>query len=157
AMYLSVMLSLGLVSVLGALYLQSRGRQHDALAQRSARIKAAFFGMGLAFLLLETKSVIQFSLLFGTTWLNNSLVFLAVLVLVLLANGLVRRFPRPWTLPVASVLLSGSCLVQLLYPLATLLALQYVVLRFLAASLLTFAPIFFANVLFSMALRDRPL
>src|SRR5262249_28736618 len=60
-----------------------------AIAAGGARTlwtKLAFLLMGVAFLLLETKSVIQFSLLFGTTWLNNSLVFLGILSLVLLAN-----------------------------------------------------------------------
>ena len=37
------------------------------------------FFMGAAFLLLETKSVVQFALLFGTTWFVNALVFLGVL------------------------------------------------------------------------------
>ena len=38
------------------------------------------FFMGAAFLLLETKSVVQFALLFGTTWFVNALVFAGVLV-----------------------------------------------------------------------------
>ena len=156
-MYLTVMLSLGLVIVLFVLYLQISAGKRYALAQSSGLIQGAFFCMGLAFLLLETKSVVQFSLLFGTTWLNNSLVFLAVLLLVLLANHLVRWFPQSWTLPVTCVLLSGCCVVHLLYPLAKLLAIQHVVLRFMLASLVTFSPIFFANPLFSMTLRDRPL
>ena len=33
------------------------------------------FFMGAAFLLLETKNVVQFALLFGTTWFVNALVF----------------------------------------------------------------------------------
>ena len=41
------------------------------------------FCMGAAFLLLETKSVVQFALLFGTTWFVNALVFLGVLLSVL--------------------------------------------------------------------------
>jgi len=157
AMYLNVLLALGLLIVLFALYLQISARKRYALVQTRALIKGAFFFMGLAFLLLETKGIIQFSLLFGTTWLNNSLVFLAVLLLVLLANYLVSWCPRPWTLPVACVLLSGCCLVQIFYPLARLLAIQHVALRFMLASLVTFSPIFFANLLFSMTLRDRPL
>src|SRR5690606_28846382 len=48
------------------------------------RYKDLFF-MGVAFMLLETKSVVQFALLFGTTWLVNSLVFLGVLLSVLVA------------------------------------------------------------------------
>ena len=47
--------------------------------------------MGAAFLLLETKSVVQFALLFGTTWFVNALVFGGVLVSVLLAVALSKR------------------------------------------------------------------
>ena len=36
---------------------------------------SSIFFMGAAFLLLETKNVVQFALLFGTTWFVNSLVF----------------------------------------------------------------------------------
>jgi hypothetical protein len=53
--------------------------------------------MGAAFLLLETKNIIQFALLFGTTWFVNSLVFAGVLVAVYLAVETARRvrLPRP--------------------------------------------------------------
>jgi hypothetical protein len=156
-MYLTVMIALGLLLGLFALYLQITGRKHHAPSQSNGLVKGAFFCMGLAFLLLETKSVVQFSLLFGTTWLNNSLVFLAVLLFVLLANHLASWFPRPWLLPAAGVLLSGLCVLQLLYPLTRLLAIQHVALRFALASLVTFSPIFCANLIFSLTLRDRPL
>ena len=49
------------------------------------------FFMGAAFLLLETKSVVQFALLFGTTWFVNALVFLGVLLSVLAAVLLSQR------------------------------------------------------------------
>src|SRR6202035_6124272 len=49
------------------------------------------FWMGAAFLLLETKNVVQFALLFGTTWFVNSLVFLGILVAVYLAIEVARR------------------------------------------------------------------
>ena len=53
--------------------------------------------MGAAFLLLETKNIIQFALLFGTTWFVNSLVFAGVLLAVYLAVETARRvrLPRP--------------------------------------------------------------
>src|SRR5436305_6805980 len=53
--------------------------------------------MGAAFLLLETKNIVQFALLFGTTWLVNSLVFAGVLLAVYLAVETARRvrLPRP--------------------------------------------------------------
>ena len=40
------------------------------------RFSPHFFLLGIAFLLLETRSLVTFSLLFGTTWLVNSLVVL---------------------------------------------------------------------------------
>ena len=46
---------------------------------------ADLFFMGAAFLLLETKNVATFAMLFGTTWLVNALVFAGVLVIVLAA------------------------------------------------------------------------
>ena len=53
------------------------------------------FFMGAAFLLLETKSVVQFALLFGTTWFVNSLVFAGILLAVLAAIEVARRAKLP--------------------------------------------------------------
>src|SRR5260370_19869576 len=50
------------------------------------------FFLGMSFMLLEVKSLTTFSLLFGTTWLVNSLVFFAILSSVLLAILVNRRF-----------------------------------------------------------------
>ena len=49
------------------------------------------FFMGAAFLLLETKNVVQFALLFGTTWFVNALVFFGILLSVLAAVEVARR------------------------------------------------------------------
>ena len=43
------------------------------------RFSPHFFVLGVAFLLLETRSLVSFSLLFGTTWLVNALAFFAIL------------------------------------------------------------------------------
>src|SRR2546427_7251313 len=54
------------------------------------------FFLGAAFMLLETRSLVTFALLFGSTWLVNSLVFFAVLCSVMLAVFISTRFPvRP--------------------------------------------------------------
>lgn len=117
--------------------------------------KLAFLLMGVAFLLLETKSVIQFSLLFGTTWINNSLVFLGILTLVLLANWIAPRIPVRGSLAATFALLILSCLIPLFFPLSALLEIGNPLARFALASLLTFSPIFFANILFSLAFRHQ--
>src|SRR5258708_18534041 len=57
------------------------------------RLNNRMFFLGAAFLLLETKAVVQMALLFGSTWLVNSAVFFTVLVLILLANLYVVKMP----------------------------------------------------------------
>lgn len=123
----------------------------------SLLLKLAFVLMGTAFLLLETKGVIQFSLLFGTTWVNNSLVFLAALALVLAANAFAARIRLAGALPITFVVLLFASLVPLLYPLSNLLSVHSPLLRFVCASLLVFSPIFFANLLFSLTFRKQPV
>jgi hypothetical protein len=108
--------------------------------------------MGAAFLLLETKNIVQFALLFGTTWFVNSLVFAGVLLAVYLAVETARhvRLPRPAVL--YAVLLASLALTWLV-PQDSLLTLP-VIARFFAASALAFAPIFLANLVFAQRFAD---
>jgi hypothetical protein len=108
--------------------------------------------MGAAFLLLETKNIVQFALLFGTTWFVNSLVFAGVLLAVYLAVETARRvrLPRP---AVLYGLLIASLVLAWLVPQDSLLTLP-VVARFFAGSALAFAPIFFANLVFAQRFSD---
>jgi hypothetical protein len=103
--------------------------------------------MGAAFLLLETKNVVQFALLFGTTWFVNSLVFAGVLLAVYLAVETANRvaLPRPGVL---YALLIASLALTWVVPQESLLGLSTVP-RFLAGSALAFAPIYFANLIFA--------
>jgi hypothetical protein len=112
-----------------------------------------FFFLGCAFMLLETRSLVVFSLLFGTTWMVNSLVFFAILCGVLLAVLFNARFKIKrivfWYL-----LLFALLAFNYLLPMQTLLSIPFPPLRYALASLLTFTPIFLANVIFSHAFRD---
>jgi hypothetical protein len=110
------------------------------------------FLMGAAFLLLESKNIVQFALLFGTTWYVNSLVFAGVLVSVYAAVETVRhvRLPRPFALYLA---LLASLVLSFAVPQSSLLDLP-VLLRFLAATALAFGPIYFANLIFAQRFKD---
>ena len=44
------------------------------------------FFLGAGFMLVETKAVVHMALLFGSTWMVNSVVFFSVLVMILAAN-----------------------------------------------------------------------
>jgi protein-L-isoaspartate O-methyltransferase len=108
--------------------------------------------MGSAFLLLETKNIVQFALLFGTTWFVNSLVFAGVLLSVLAAIEVASRFrlPRPIVLYAG---LAAALAIAWAVPQESLLALSPLP-RFLAAAAIAFAPVFLANLIFSQRFRD---
>jgi hypothetical protein len=103
--------------------------------------------MGAAFLLLETKNVVQFALLFGSTWFVNSLVFAGVLLAVYLAVETASHLslPRP---PVLYAALVAALALTWVVPQDSLVGLG-VVWRFLAGSALAFAPIYLANLIFA--------
>jgi len=132
-----------------------------ALASRVTRVPIRrgfsphFFILGVAFLLLETRSLVTFSLLFGTTWTVNALVFFAILVSVLVAIGISARFPVRRPLPLY-VGLFGSLALAWLVPPEQLLV-DAPVLRYALAAGVAFAPIIFANLVFARAFRDTAM
>jgi spermidine synthase len=110
------------------------------------------FFMGAAFLLLETKNIVQYALLFGTTWLVNALVFSGILLSVLAAVEVARRFRfrNPAHLYVALFTALGLAWVV---PPQALLAVPFFP-RFLLATLVAFTPIFLANLVFADRFRN---
>jgi hypothetical protein len=110
------------------------------------------FFLGVAFMLLEVKSLTTFALLFGSTWLVNSLVFFAILSSVLLAVLVNRRFKFK-RIGLLYLLLFGILVLNLVLPPETLL-LNNLVMRYLAASVLAFTPVFLANIIFANSFRD---
>jgi hypothetical protein len=90
--------------------------------------------------------------LFGSTWVVNSIVFAAILVMILLSNLYVLAF-RPRRLWPYGALLAASLLVNAVVPLAGFLALSGVA-KTIGSCVLTFVPIFFAGVIFASAFRD---
>jgi hypothetical protein len=112
------------------------------------------FLLGAGFMLIETKAVVVMALLFGSTWLVNSIVFFAVLVMILLANlwTLKLRPARLWPYYVgllATLVLNG------LIPLDFFLGMHRS-LQIIGSSLLVFAPVFFAGVVFAASFKRAP-
>jgi SAM-dependent methyltransferase len=110
-----------------------------------------FFLLGAGFMLLETKSIIQFALLWGSTWVVASLAIASVLSMALVANYLVAKVEvrRPW--------LVGLMLVALL-------ALNYVIpvgaigfesraVESIFYATLMFSPVLCAGLLFGSAIK----
>lgn len=103
--------------------------------------------MGAAFSLLETKNIVEFALLFGTTWFVNSLVSAGILVAVYLAVELARHVKLP-PAPVLYALLLVTLVVAWVVPPDAPLSLPLIP-RFLVGAALAFAPVFVANLIFA--------
>jgi len=105
------------------------------------------FLMGGAFLLIETRGVVNLSLLFGSTWIVNSSVFAGILFMAFLANFWVARL-RPKRLGLFFVLLFATVLLICFLPARLLLELPLWG-RAAAGGLVNGLPIAFAGVIFS--------
>jgi spermidine synthase len=143
---LAIMIALAAVGVGGTL--RFIGLPLSSFGARFAH----FFLLGVAFLLLETRSIVTFSLLFGTTWYVNALVFFAILGSVLAAVAVNSRLrSRDPRLLYAG--LATSLLIAYLLPPSSLL-IEQPALRYAVGSLIAFAPVFFANLVFTFSFRD---
>jgi SAM-dependent methyltransferase len=121
---------------------------------RAIRPNGQMVFLGAGFMLLETRGVVQLALLFGSTWIVNSIVFFAILVMVLLSNLYVRAVRPRRTRPYYGLLLAALAL-NLALPAGAFLALPAPA-RVAAACTVIFLPIFFAGVVFATAFRDSP-
>ena len=144
-----MILGISLLAVRGAVGSLGRTRRY-----------ADLFLLGAAFLLLETRAITMFALLFGTTWLVNAIVFGGILVAVLAAVEFTAWMKRTGrsdriSLPIAYAVLLASIAVVWLIPLESLLQLP-VPLRVLAATAITFMPVFTANVVFASRFDEAP-
>jgi SAM-dependent methyltransferase len=144
AVYLWTILGIVLISLIGVRW--AAGSVRSLLPYRD------LFLLGAAFLLLETRSVATFALLFGTTWFVNAIVFAGVLVVVLLAVEVTARWRTP-PLPIMYAVLAGTLVLAAAVPESTLLELPPVPRAVLAVAL-AFAPIFTANIIFAKRFAD---
>jgi SAM-dependent methyltransferase len=110
------------------------------------------FFMGAGFMLLETKSVVHLALLYGSTWMVNSIVIFAILVMILCSNLFVL-LAKPSKLLPFYVLLAASLAAGIVVPMSTFLNLPGA-LRIIASCIVVFLPIFFAGVVFAVSFRD---
>jgi SAM-dependent methyltransferase len=116
----------------------------------SARVNSHFFFLGCAFFLLETKSITEMALLFGSTWIVNSVVISAILIMILGANLVVRRF-KPSDLRPYYLLLLCSLVLNYAVPVSGILG-QHFVMRGLVSGFFISLPLFFAGIIFATSL-----
>jgi hypothetical protein len=119
---------------------------------RRARPSARMFFLGAGFMLLETKGVVHMALLFGSTWVVNSIVFFAILSMILLSNIYVLAV-RPTKLWPYYLVLLAALLTNLIVPMDTFLAFPGAS-KVIASCVVVYLPVFFAGVIFATAFRS---
>ena len=124
----------------------------QALAVGIPRFSLRMFFLGAGFMLIETKAVVHMALLFGSTWMVNSVVFFAVLTMILLSNLFVLKF-RPRNLRFYYGGLFAALAANILIPLDFFLGMEWIP-QVVASCLLVFAPVFFAGVVFAVSFRE---
>ena len=132
---------MGLVLLLSGLSLR-------LLPKGERKLKLNYFFMGAAFFLIETTNIIKLSILYGSTWIVNILVFAGILVLVLLGN-LTSKFVREkWMFPMFALLFASLLLAYNVSP-DNLLGIASPLLQGVMAVIVYMGAIFFASLIFA--------
>ena len=151
-----IMGGLGLLLIF--LFVPRQKRGSNAVGEGGMRVPGfgsalnlQLFFLGAGFMLVETKAVVTMALLFGSTWVVNSVVFLAVLVMILLANLWTLRFKPARLWPYYAGLFLTLAL-NAVVPLDFFLGMNRGI-QLLGSCLLVFAPILFAGVIFAASFK----
>ena len=139
---LALVLALSAVAV----WLATRGMTPPAPSN-----PAHFFALGAGFMLLETKSIVQFALLWGSTWSSASLAIASVLVMALASALVASRVEIRRRSVVAGVLLALLA-VNYFVPVGRV-AFSSRAAESLFYGLLVFSPVFCAGLLFSSSFK----
>jgi spermidine synthase len=112
----------------------------------AARIQPGFFLLGAGFMLLEAQIVSRMALLFGTTWVVNSLVVSGLLCLIVAANLVYQAWPRiPLWWAYSGLML--ALLVMFVVPTDRLFFESWIT-RAWVSTLVLCSPVFFAGIVF---------
>jgi spermidine synthase len=139
------------LAALGIVLLVSIVAVLASLGRDAGRWSWRFFWLGAGFMLLETKSIVQFALLWGSTWSSASLAIASVLVMALASALVAARFEVRQRAIVGAILLALVA-VNYALPIGRIaFASRTAETAFYAA--LMFSPVFCAGLLFSTAFR----
>ena len=146
--------ALGIVLVVSAIAVVSVGSWSGSSRTPPASFSRTlhFFCLGAGFMLLETKSIVQFALLWGATWSSASLAIASVLVMALASAIVASRVEIRNSAPIAAALI-GLIAFNYLLPIGRV-SFPSRLAESVFYGALVFSPVFFAGLLFSRSFRD---
>ena len=117
-------------------------------------VRMPYFLLGAGFFLIETSNIVTLSILFGSTWWVNVLVFAGILALVLLGNLTAARLAAP-RLRTLFALLGASIVLAYATPTSALLSIDLGPLREIAAVVVFLGPVYFASLIFATLIKGE--
>jgi SAM-dependent methyltransferase len=146
------MLIMGGTGVLLILLFMRRLKSTQSVnGEESISLNLRLFFLGAGFMLIETKAVVTMALLFGSTWVVNSVVFFALLLMILFANYWTIKFKPSRLWPYYAGLLIALTL-NTIAPIDFFLGMNRSI-QIIGSCLLVFAPILFAAIIFADSFR----
>lgn len=119
---------------------------------KAKNLNPFYFFLGAGFMLLETKSITEMGLVFGATWIVNSVVIASILLVILLANFFLMRYEKFDKTYAAYALLGIAIAAAYLFPLSSLNVNNIYIKLFLSVVFISL-PVFFAAIIFGAAFR----
>jgi hypothetical protein len=118
------------------------------------KLKLPYFFMGAGFFLIETNNVVALSLLYGSTWVVNVLVFSGILILILLGSLTCMATERPRFALIFALLFVNLAVAYAISP-ADVLNVKSAFLQGLLAVLIFLGPIYFASLVFGHLIKQE--
>jgi SAM-dependent methyltransferase len=112
-----------------------------------------YFFLGAGFMLLETKSITEMGLVFGSTWIVNSVVIASILLIILMVNLFLLKYEKLRGLYWAYLFLGLALILSYLFPLSCLSISGFAPRLFLAFLYISL-PVLFAALIFAVNFRE---
>lgn len=113
-----------------------------------------YFFLGAGFMLLETKSITEMGLIFGSTWIVTSVVISSILLIILLVNLFLLKFKFFENTKIVYFGLGVSLIFGYFFPLK-FLGQENFALKLILSVLYVSIPIFFSSLIFGLSFRKE--
>jgi SAM-dependent methyltransferase len=155
-LYFKVLTFIVLLTLICFLALSRMPRRGESLSAQDTKL-LHFALLGASFMLLETRAITQFALLFGSTWFVSAIVIASILLVIFAGNRWLQRRGGV-TATVKRAIYTGllaSLFVLYFLPIDAILPFN-LGLRIGAAAIVIGVPLFCASLLFSDSFRRAP-
>ena len=124
----------------------------NILPNKDKKISWNFFLLGAGFMLIETKAITELALSFGSTWITNSIVITAILIMAFIANYVISKIKQSRRILLYGLLILALIAGILYANIFSIIDIPFGSFKLLSIIVLTL-PLFFSGLIFSSELK----